>query len=69
MRGKPGYLVSIDTGGFGLVRHAEQEQQFRDVRKSFMHYLDEDFHQILVDGKPKTGLIATYRLKIIGYAD
>ena len=69
MRGKPGYLVKIDTGGVGIIRHAEQEKAFRDQGKSLIRYLQEDYNPVMVDGKEKTGLIDTSRLKVIGMVD
>lgn len=69
MRGNPGYIVSIDTGGKGVVHHKEQEQKFRDIGKSFIRYLDDDYRPVIVGGKKKTGLIDSKRLKVIGMWD
>lgn len=64
-----GYLCSIDTGGKAVARHREQEQQFRDAKKLFIHYLTDDYHPVMTDGKEKTGLIDASRLKVIGMYD
>jgi hypothetical protein len=64
-----GYLCQIDTGGKAVARHSEQEKQFKELKKYFIHYLTDDFHPVLVDGKEKTGLIDSSRLKVIGMYD
>lgn len=64
-----GYICQIDTGGKCVRKHSEQEKEFATLKKSFIHYLTEDYHPLIVDGKEKTGLIATSRLKIIGMYD
>ena len=69
MRGKPGYVCKIDTGGYAIRIHSEQEKEFTEIKKSFIHYLDDDYMPVIVDGKEKTGLIDTTRLKTIGMYD
>lgn len=70
MRGNPGLLCKIDGGGKAIAYHKEQEKQFAELKKHFIHYLDEDMHPILDEnGKPKTGLIASSKLKLMGYVD
>jgi len=64
-----GYICQIDTGGKCVRRHKEQEKAFADLKKSFVHYLTDDYEPVMVDGKEKTGLIDTARLKVIGMYD
>lgn len=64
-----GYLCKIDTGDMAVARHKEQEKAFAEAKKHFVHYLDDDYRPIIVDGKEKTGLIDSSRLKVIGMYD
>lgn len=66
---KSGILVSIDTGGKGMAYHGEQEQAFKDLKKHYIHYLDDSYNPIYVNGKAKKGLIDSSRLKLMGYVD
>lgn len=69
-RGNPGLLLSIEGGGKAIAYHKEQEPQFKELKKHFIHYLDDDMHPVLgEDGKPKSGLKDNDKLKIIGYVD
>lgn len=64
-----GYLCQIDTGGKAVARHKEQEKEFAAAKKHFVHYLNDDYRPVMVDGKEKTGLIDSERLKVIGMYD
>jgi hypothetical protein len=64
-----GYVCQIDTGGMAIARHNEQEPKFREAGKCFIHYIGEDYAPVMVDGKEKTGLIDSKRLKVIGMYD
>lgn len=64
-----GYVCSIDTGGKAIAKHREQEQAFRDAKKVFIHYMDDEYQPIMVEGKEKTGLMDSARLKVIGMFD
>lgn len=64
-----GYICQIDTGGKCVRKHSEQEKQFIDLKKSFVHFMTDDYHPVIVDGKEKTGLIDTSRLSTIGMYD
>lgn len=69
MRGKPGILVAIEGGGKAIAYHHEQEQAFKDLKKHFIHYIDDDYKPIMENGKPKTGLKASSKLRLLGYTD
>lgn len=64
-----GYLCQIDTGGKCVAKHREQEKQFAELKKHYVHYLNEDFSPVILNGKEKTGLIDSSRLKVIGMFD
>jgi hypothetical protein len=64
-----GYLCQIDTGGKCVAKHKEQEKEFAEKKKHFVHYMTDDFHPVMVDGKEKSGLIDSSRLKVIGMFD
>ena len=64
-----GYLCQIDTGGKAVARHSEQRKEFADLKKHYIHYLDDEFYPVIVDGKEKVGLIDSKRLKVIGMYD
>jgi len=64
-----GYICQIDTGGKCVAKHREQEPQFKELKKHFVHYMTDDYHPVIVDGKEKTGLIDSSRLKVIGMYD
>lgn len=66
----PGYLCRTTDGRKCIRRHNDQEPQFEAVKKSFVHWVDDDFHPILnEDGKEKTGLIDTNKLHVMGCVD
>ncbi len=65
-----GLMLQIEGGGKAIAYHREQEPQFKELKKHFIHYLNDDFTPVLDDaGKEKTGLKASDKLKIIGYTD
>lgn len=70
MRGNPGYICQIKDGGKCFIYHKEQEPQFAVIKKHFVHFMDDKLHPVLKeDGEPKTGLIASSKLSIIGFLD
>lgn len=52
-----------------IAYHSEQEEQFKALNKFFIHFLTDSFEPILVDGKPKKGLISEDKLTLIGFTD
>lgn len=64
-----GFLCEIQGGGKAIVRHSEQRKEFADLKKRFIHYLDDEFNPIMENGKEKTGLKDIDKLKMIGYVD
>lgn len=69
MRSNPGLLLEVEGGGKAIAHHKEQREEFVKLKKQFIHYLDNDFNTIMIDNKPKTGLKANDKLKIIGRVD
>lgn len=69
MARNPGVILQIEGGGKAIAYHKEQEQAFKDLKKHYIHYMTEDYHPVMVDGKPKSGLMDDSKLKIIGYSD
>lgn len=67
---RSGFLLTIEDGGKALMYHNEQEPKFKDLKKAFIHFLNEDYTpQIGEDGKEKTGLKSLDKLKVIGMVD
>lgn len=64
-----GYVFQIDTGGKCVAKYSEQYPQFKELKKHFVHFMTDDYHPVIVDGKEKTGLIDSARLKVIGMYD
>lgn len=69
MRGNPGLLLEIEGGGKAISYHKEQLKEFVDLKKQFIHYIDDNYQPIMINGKPKTGLKANDKLKVIGRID
>lgn len=65
----PGLILEIEGGGKALAYHAEQEQAFKDAKKRYIHYMTDDYHPVMEDGKEKAGLKDISKLKVIGYTD
>lgn len=64
-----GIMVRIGSGGKAIAYHREQEKAFALAKKHYIHYMTDDFHPLLVDGKPRVGLHNSNDLFIIGYCD
>lgn len=64
-----GFMLTIEGGGKAIAYHREQEPEFIPLDKVYIHYLGEDFKPIIIDGKPKKGLITRSKLTLIGYTD
>lgn len=69
MARNPGFVVEIEGGGKGLLYHKEQTPEFKALKKHFIHFITDDYHPIIENGKEKTGLKDDAKLKIIGYLD
>lgn len=70
MGSKSGFMCKVDTGGKAIAYHNEQRPEFADIKKHYVHFMNDDFTPIIGDnGFPKKGLISTTRLSLIGYTD
>lgn len=70
MAKNPEYLCSIEGGGKCIAYHKEQTPEFKNLKKHFVHFMTDDMHPVIGDdGKPKTGLKSSDKLRIIGYTD
>jgi len=49
-RGKSGLILQIEGGGKALAYHKEQEQEFKTIKKHFIHFMTDDYHPVMVDG-------------------
>lgn len=68
-RGNPGIILQIEGGGKAIAYHKEQETAFKELKKHYIHYMTDDYHPIVEDGKEKVGLKDSSKLKIIGYCE
>jgi len=67
---KSGVLYQIKDGGKAISYNCEQEHQFVDLNKRYVHFLNDDFTELLnEDGKQKSGLKSLDKLTLIGYTD
>lgn len=72
MRGKPGILVETDKKEIGVAYHKEQAPEFKAKGKIFIHILDRESFEPVIDAKTglaRKTLIDVGRCKAIGMFD
>lgn len=53
MSEKSGFILKVEGGGKAISYHAEQRQEFIDMNKMFVHYLNDDFGHYISNGTRK----------------
>lgn len=67
---RSGYVIQHkETNQKGYTIHSEQNDDLLKKGKLLIHYTDEDFRDLMINDKPKTGIVNAINWKTIGMRD